>query len=101
MDIVWFVIIPCVVIAISIFAIISVALFRSHIRKNGTAYLETYAPYKMTFASVIMLGFAVIYSVGMLIAKGEKPAIFWISFACVCIAVTVCVMDIIYEKRNK
>lgn len=93
-------IIQCLVIAISLFSIISVAAFRSHIRKNGTAYLETYVPYKMLFASLPMLGFSILFSIGGLFLK-TKTALFWISFVCVCIATTVIVMDYIHEKHTK
>ena len=95
---IWSVLPSCIVIAISVFAVISIACYRSFIRKNE---YESSTRFNLFFASVILLGASVIYTFIRLIAKANKPAIFWISLVVLCIAVTVYVTDYIHDKNKK
>ena len=93
----WSILPSCIVIAISIFAVISIACYRAFIRKNE---YESSTRFNLFYASVILLGVSVLYTVIRLIARGHKPVIFWISLVVLCIAVTVYVMDYIHERQK-
>lgn len=95
---IWSVLPSCIVIAISVFAVISIACYRSFIRKNE---YESSTRFNLFFASVILLGVSIIYTFIRLITMAHKPVIFWISLVVLCIVVTVYVTDYINEKSKK
>lgn len=95
---IWNILPPCIVIAISIFALISIACYRSFRKKNG---YESSTLFKMFYASTIMLGVSVLITAGRLIAKANKSVIFWISLAVLCVSITIYVMDYIHDKNKK